>query len=162
MNIFNPTTVLGIHSLLSVIALLIGIEVTIRLLRAQDSPRWTLSFLITAVLADVTGFFLPAPGFLPSHGVGLVSLAVLAAASVALYRFDLAGAYRRIYAGCIVAAEYFLFFVGIAQAFLKVPLLAEAAAASQTPFAVTQLAALVIFLWLGVLAVRAPVPVTPA
>lgn len=159
MNIFNPTTMVGIHSLLSVIALLAGIPVVLDLLRGQGQSRLTMLFLVTAVATDVTGFFLPAPGFLPSHGVGIISLVALVAAFAAAYGFERIGAWRWIYVGSIVAAEYFLFFVGIAQAFLKVPLLADAVIASQAPFAVSHLAALAIFIALGVLAIRArPAP----
>lgn len=164
MNIFDPTTLVGIHSLLSVGAMASGVPVLIGLLRGQGRPRWTRVFLATAVATSVTGFGLPAPGFLPSHGVGVLSLIALGAAIAARYRFHLGGAWRRVYAVGIVAAEYFLVFVGIAQAFLKVPVLAHAAAASQMPFAISQLATLVAFAligWACIQAPRVPVGATP-
>ena len=108
MNIFDPTTLVGLHSLLSVVAMAAGIPVLMGLLRGQGRPRWTLVFLATAVATNVTGFALPASGFLPSHGVGVLSSIALGAAIAARYRFHLAGAWRRVYAVGMVAAEYFL------------------------------------------------------
>src|SRR5436189_5190785 len=52
----------------------------------------------------VTGFFLPADRFLPSHAVGIISLVILAAAIAGRYIFHLAGAWRWIYAAGPVAA----------------------------------------------------------
>jgi hypothetical protein len=159
MQIFDPTTLLGIHSLLSVIALLVGIPVVADLLHGRLASR-TMLFLITAIATDITGALLPAPGFLPSHAVTIFSLAVLAAAIGARYRFGLAGAWRGVYAASLVAAEFFLVFVAIAQSFQKVPALVEASGGSPTPFAVTEVIALAIFVVLGWLAVRAPVTAT--
>lgn len=152
MNIFNPATLVGIHSLLSVVALVTGVPVGLGVLRSQAAPLWTVVFLITAVATSISGFGLPASGLLPSHVVGLLSLLVLAATIFAEYQFHLAGAWRWIYAAGIVATEYFLVFVGIAQAFLKVSPLVQLAAGSQTPFAATQLVALVVFIGLGIAA----------
>jgi hypothetical protein len=149
MHIFNPLTLVGIHSLLSVVALVAGIPVVLALLRGEDRPGWTGIFLATAVATNLTGFILPAPGFLPSHAVGILSSAVLAASLVARYRFQLAGSWRRIDAVSLILAEYFLVFVSIAQAFLKVPALAELVVSSQGPFAVVQLVNLIGFAILG-------------
>ena len=152
MNIFNPMTLVGIHSLLSVVALVSGIPVVVGLLRSRIEPLWTVVFLITAVATSISGFGLPAHMLLPSHVVGILSLLVLAATIFAQYQFHLAGSWRWIYAAGAVAAEYFLVFVAIAQAFFKVPPLAQLAASSPTPFAATQLAALVVFIGLCIAA----------
>lgn len=158
MHIFDPTTLLGIHSLLSLIALVVGIPLVLGLLRGQDRPREAAIFLATAMATNLSGFILPAPGFLPSHAVGILSTAALAAAIAARYRFHLAGSWRPVYAVDVVLGEYFLVFVTIAQAFLKVPALAATVAETQAPFAVSQvivLAAFGVLGWLGVRSFRA-------
>jgi hypothetical protein len=150
MTIFDPTTFTGVHSLLSVVALLAGSFVVIGLLMARDRPPWTALFLATAVATSVTGFGFPFHGVLPSHLVATVALLVLAAVIAARYAFHRAGAWRRIDAAGIVASLYFLVFVAIAQAFLKVPALKILAPTqSEPPFAVAQLAALVLFVGIG-------------
>jgi hypothetical protein len=55
----------------------------------------------------------------------------------------------------MVASLYFLFFVAIAQAFGKVPVLKAAAPTlSEPPFAISQGVNLVIFIGLGIAALR--------
>ena len=160
---FDPTTLVGFHTWLSLIALATGFVVTAGLLSGRSLPGWTGVFLATAVATSVTGFPLPATQFLPSHAVGIVALASLAVAIVARYRYRMAGAWRWIYAVTAVTNVYLLAFVGVVQAFLKVPALnALAPTGSETPFAVTQLLVLVVFAALTVAAAKlyrpAPAP----
>jgi hypothetical protein len=103
----------------------------------------------------VTGFLFPFTKLLPSHVLGVISLVVLAAAIAALYVFDLAGAWRWIYVAGAVLALYLNVFVGVAQAFQKLSFLQPLAPTqSEPPFLVTQVAVLVIFVALGVVALR--------
>jgi len=44
------------------------------LLGGKRLDGWTALFLVTTVLTSVTGFLFPFHKFLPSHGVGIVSL----------------------------------------------------------------------------------------
>jgi hypothetical protein len=92
---------------------------------------------------------------LPSHKVGIISLALLAIAILARYAFHLAGAWRRIYVITAIAALYLNVFVGVVQSFLKVPAL-HALAPKQTepPFLVTQLAVLALFIVIGIMAAK--------
>jgi hypothetical protein len=116
---------------------------------------WTGVFLATTVATSVTGFGFPFDHFLPSHGVGILSLVVLAIAMVALYSFHLAGAWRRIYAVCAVIALYLNVFVLVVQAFEKVPpLRALAPTQSEPPFAIAQLLVLALFVALGIAAAK--------
>ena len=69
----------------------------------------------------MTGFFFPFDKILPSHNVGIISLVVLAVAILALYALHLAGAWRWIYVVSAVLALYLNVFVGVVQAFQKVP-----------------------------------------
>jgi hypothetical protein len=150
---FDPTTLVGFHTWLSLTALAAGLVVTGGLLRGRSLPGWTGVFLAAAVATSVTGFLLPATQLLPSHIVGILALAALAVAILARYRFRMAGAWRWIYSVTAITNVYLLAFVGVAQAFLKVPALqALAPTGSEPPFAVTQLLVLVVF---GALAVAA-------
>jgi hypothetical protein len=75
------------------------------------------SFLITTAATSVTGFAFPFDHLLPSHKVGIVSLAVspsrcsLATASVS------PGPWRRVYAVCAGLPSYLNVFVAVVQAF---------------------------------------------
>jgi hypothetical protein len=152
---FDPTTLVGFHTWMSLIALGTGFVVTAGLLGGRSLPGWTGVFLATAVATSVTGFPLPAPHFLPSHAVGILALASLAVAIVARYPYRMAGAWRWIYVVTAVANVYLLAFVGVVQAFLKVPALhALAPTGSEPPFAVTQLLVLVLFAALTVAAAK--------
>lgn len=152
---FDPTTLVGFHTWLSLIALAAGAVVMIALIRGLPRPAWTAVFLLTAVATSATGFALPFTNVLPSHIVGGIALVVLAVALLAQYRFRLAGAWRWIYAVSAITSAYLLAFVAVAQAFLKIPALkALAPTASEAPFAATQLVLLALFIALAVAAVR--------
>jgi hypothetical protein len=145
----------AIHTGLSLVALVAGIVVVVGLLGARLLPGWTALYLATAVATSVTGFGFPSSTFMASHWVGVISLVVLGLAIVARYGFRLAGPWRWIYALGTVLGAYFLVFVAIAQAFKKLPALAAAAPTlSEPPFALSQLAALVIFALAAIVAAR--------
>ncbi len=82
-----------------------------------------------------------------------MSLLVLAPTLYALHGRGMAGGWRKVYVIGGTVALYFNFFVLIAQAFQKVPVL-KALAPTQTepPFAIAQGVALVAFIALGVAA----------
>jgi hypothetical protein len=163
---FDPTTLVGLHTWLSLIALVAGVVVMIGLMRGRKFPAWTAVFLLTAVATSATGFALPFTAVLPSHVVGGIALVVLAIAVLAQYRFHGTGAWGWIYAVAAIASVYLLAFVGVAQAFLKIPALKALAPNSlEAPFAIVQLAVLALFIALAVIAVRTarrPMVVPPA
>lgn len=143
---FDPTTLLGFHTWLSLVAIVAGVPVTMGLLQGHTKPGWTGVFLSTAFATSATGFALPAPGLLPSHIVGAISLVLIVLAGFALYAKMLEGAWRRSYAIAAVSAFYLLVFVLVAQLFLKVPALhALAPTGSEPPFASAQGIVLVVF-----------------
>jgi hypothetical protein len=149
-----PTFTL-VHTVLSLIGILAGLVVLFGMFGANRLPGWTAVFLATTVLTCVTGFFFPRDQILPSHIVGIVTLVVLAVAIVALYVYRLAGAWRWIYVASAELSLYLNVFVGVVQAFLKVPFLnALAPTQSEPPFAIAQGMVLVVFVVLGILAVR--------
>lgn len=123
------------------------------MLASERLDGWTKWFLITTVLTSVTGFFFPFHGFTPAHGVGIMSLLVLAVAIFARYPRQLAGAWRWIYVVTAVIALYLNVFVGVVQAFLKVPALhVMALTQTEPPFKLTQLVVLALFIVLGIVA----------
>jgi hypothetical protein len=150
------STITWIHTALSVVALVAGIVVVVGLVRSHAMRHWVLLFVVTAVATSVTGFAFPFDKLLPSHWIGIISLVVLAIAILARYAFHLAGSWRWIDALAMVIAAYFLVFVAIAQAFMKVPALKPLAPTqSEPPFLVAQLVVLVVFIGIAILAVRA-------
>ncbi len=143
-----------IHTAISLVGIGTGLVVLFAgLLAGQSLPRWTAWFLATTVLTSVTGFFLPATHFMPSHAVGILSLLVLAVCLFALYYKRLNGPWRRTYVFTAVAALYMNVFVLVAQLFAKVPALKEVAPTqSELPFKAAQGVVLVAFIVLGALA----------
>jgi len=140
---------------LSLVGIGSGLVVLFGLLAGKRLGGWTGLFLATTVATSVTGFGFPFDQFLPSHGVGILSLVVLAFAMLALYSFHLVGAWRRIYVICAVIALYLNIFVAVVQAFEKVPdLRALAPTQSEPPFAIAQLLVLALFVALGIAAAK--------
>ena len=139
------------HVVLSLVGIGSGFVVVFGMLASKRLDGWTSLFLTTTVATSMTGFFFPFHGFSPAYAVGTASLLVLAIAILARYRFRLAGGWRRTYAITAVIGLYLNFFVLIAQLFQKVSALkAMAPTQSEPPFQVTQLAALVLFVVLGI------------
>lgn len=143
------------HVVLSLIGIAAGFVTLFALFSSKPPGGWTTLFLSTTILTSVTGYFFPVNRILPSHIVGAVSLVALAAAVVALYRFRLAGAWRWIYVVSALAALYLNVFVGVVQAFLKIPPLHDLAPTqSDPPFVIAQGIVLLAFIAIGFVAVR--------
>jgi hypothetical protein len=120
-------------------------------LTSKLSSSVTKLFLITMAATSITGFFFPFHGFTPGQAVGVLSLIVLLFAFLAIYRYHLAGGWRRTFTISAVLALYLNVFVLIVQLFRKVPaLMALAPTQSEPPFQVTQLAALLICVAIGI------------
>lgn len=152
---FDPTTMIGFHTWLSLIAIAVGAVVLRGLLDGRPPSLATNIFLVTAILTSVTGYLIPAPHLLPSHIVGAVALIVLAVALYARHARHFAGVWAPVYAASLVISEYLLIFVGIAQIFQKVPSArALAPTGSEPPFAFAEGVVLVVFVVIGYLAVR--------
>ena len=150
---FDLETFTLIHVVISLVGIGSGFVVVYGLLTGRRLRGWTTLFLATTVATSATGFLFPVERLLPSHKVGVVSLFVLALAIPARYTFRMAGAWRWIYVVGAVVALYLNVFVGVVQAFQKVPVLhALAPTQSETPFLLTQLVVLLFFLALAVVA----------
>lgn len=152
-----------LHVLISLAAIAAGVVVVAGMLRADRLGGWTALFLALTLLTSVTGFLFPIKGFTPALGTGAVSIVILVAALWALYGGHLRGAWRAVYVVCAVAALYLNVLVLIVQAFLKVPPLHTLAPnGSEPPFLVAQTIALVVFVVLGILALRRFYPLKPS
>ncbi|MGA8312304.1 MAG: hypothetical protein WB755_19900 [Terriglobales bacterium] len=148
-------TFTALHVVLSLIGIVTGLIVLYGLLTAKRLDGWTAIFLLTTVLTSVTAFGFPFDHLLPSHKVGIISLVLLAIAILARYALHLAGAWRWIYVVCATMALYLNVFVLVVQTFEKVPALrAMAPTQSEPPFKIAQVIVLVVFIVLGVFAVK--------
>jgi hypothetical protein len=151
----TTSTFTFLHVLLSLIGIGSGLVVVFGLLAGSQLDGWTALFLATTVATSVTGFGFPFDHLLPSHKVGIISLVILAVAILARSAFHLAGAWRRIYVVCAIVALYLNVFVGIVQAFQKVPVLtAMAPQQTELPFVATQLVVLALFIVLTIVAAK--------
>jgi hypothetical protein len=153
--IFSLESYTILHTLISLIGIASGFVVLYGLLTAQRLDRWTQVFLITTVLTSVTGYGFPFEHLLPSHIIGAISLVVLTVTILARYTYRMTGAWRWIYVVGATIALYLNTFVLVFQTFLKVPFFkALAPTQSEPPFAIAQGIVLLLFIVLGVLAVR--------
>jgi hypothetical protein len=152
-----------VHVVLSLVGIGSGLVVVFGLLGSKRLDGWTAVFLASTAATSVTGFGFPFDHFLPSHGVGIVSLVVLVAI-FARYVKHLSGSWRWIYGVGAVVSLYLNVFVGIVQAFRRIPAL-KALAPTQTepPFAIAQLVVFALFVVLAiVVGIRfRPQPVAP-
>jgi hypothetical protein len=143
-----------VHVLISLVGIATGFGVLFAMMSARRLDGLTAVFLTTTVLTSATGFFLPAPHFLPSHAIGILSLVVLAIAILARYSRHMEGGWRKTYVITASIAQYFNCFVLVVQLFLKVPALHELApTGTEPPFAIAQGLLLVLFIVLTIRAV---------
>jgi hypothetical protein len=144
-----------VHVILSLVGIVTGLIVLRGMFAADRLPGWTVVFLATTVLTSVTGFFFPTASFDPAKVVGVISLLALAAAIIARYGYQLAGAWRWIYVVGAVLALYLNCFVAVVQAFQKLPFLEPLAPTqSEPPFQIAQGVVLVLFIVLGIFAAK--------
>ena len=122
-----------VHVVVSLVGILAGLVVLFGMFGSRRLDGWTALFLATTVVTSVTGFFFPRDHILPAHIVGVISLVVLAIAIVARYVYRIAGPWRWIYVASASLALYLNAFVGVVQAFQKVPFLASLAPTFATP-----------------------------
>ena len=142
-----------IHVLISLAGIASGMVVMYGLLTDQRLERWTVVFLFTTALTSLTGFLFPFAAVTPAIKLGIFSLVVLTLAIVTRYFLHLAWRKTYVIAACV--ALYFNVFVLVVQAFEKVPTLrAIAPTQKEPPFAVAQIAVLLLFVVLTTFAVK--------
>lgn len=152
-----------LHVIITLIAIGSGLIVVGGMFASHRLPGTSALFLLTTVLTSVTGFLFPIHGFTPALGVGIISCAILAVALFAYYSNRLTGAWRWIYVVTAIAALYLNVFVLVVQSFVKVGALnALAPTQSEPPFVIAQIAVLVIFILIGLIAAITFRPMRPA
>ena len=142
-----------IHTLISLVAIFTGLVVVFGMLGGDRLDGWTKWFLVTAVATTITGFFFPFHRFTPAIGVGIISLIVLTIAISARYSRHFARHWRWIYVVTAMIALYLNVFVLIVQSFEKIPgLHVLAPTQTESPFKLTQLVVLTLFVVLAIAA----------
>jgi len=150
----STSTFTLLHVVLSLIGIVSGAIVAVALVGNRRSPGWTALFLLTTIATSATGFLFHSASFGPPHVIGIISLVVLAVALFAYYIRGLVGAWRPAYIVTAMLALYLNVFVGVVQAFQKLPVLQPLAPTqSEPPFLVAQIVVLALFVVLGLLAV---------
>ncbi len=149
------STFTTVHVIISLIGILTGLIVFWGMLLGKRLDGWTAMFLLTTVLTSVTGFMFPITSFTPALAFGIISLAVLAVALVALYANRLAGSWRWVYVVTALFALYLNVVVLVVQSFQKLAFLQPLAPTqSEPPFLVVLLLVTACFLVLGFMAAR--------
>jgi hypothetical protein len=155
------STFTWVHVIISLIGIATGFVVMKGMLASQRLDDWTAVFLATTALTSLTGFGFPFEKLLPSHIVGIISLVVLLIAILARYAFGLGGRWRPAYVVTALVAQWLNVFVLVAQLFNKVTALhALAPTQSEPPFLIAQTAVMVLFIIVGIAALRQFRPAT--
>jgi len=158
----NFSFLVWVHVIISLVPLVAGVPVVRGLLAGRDAGRWTDIFFVTVILTTASGFMLPAPGFTPALGLGIISTVVIVAMAAARYRFGLAGGWRWVWSIGLMLSFYFDAFVLVTQLFTKVPALMRTAPVPGAPggapggaaFGAVQFVVLAAFVVLTVIAAR--------
>jgi hypothetical protein len=142
-----------IHVVISLVGIASGIIVMYGFFTNRRLDLWTAVFLVTTALTSLTGFLFPFKGVTPGIKLGIISLVVLAVAIVTRYVLHLA--WRKTYVIAACMALYFNVFVLVVQSFEKVSALKVLAPTQkEPPFAVAQIAVLLLFVVVTIFAVK--------
>jgi hypothetical protein len=154
------STLVLVHVIISLIAIVAGLIVMFRMLGSDRVPGLTAIFLLLTILTSATGLIIPpliTEKQLPSHMISILSLVLLGVACFALYGQRLSGMWRWIYAITALISLYLNVFVLVIQSFLKIPALSAIAPGNPPAgpvFAIAQGIVLVFFVIMIIGAVR--------
>lgn len=146
-----------LHVVLSLVALAAGIVVAAGFVTSRPMPGITALFLVTILLACLTGLAFPSVRFGLGHRLGIVSVLILLPTAAALYVHHLAGAWRWIFTTGVLTVLWLNGVIGVFQAYAKL--------AALRPYAqpeivnATQLVLFAIFVALVLLAAKCFHPV---
>jgi len=151
--IFSLETFTAFHVALSLAGIASGCVLVFGWTTGKRFDRWTTTFLVTTIATSLTGFGFPFHKLLPSHIVGIISLAVLASAIVVRMLPLPRRVADLVFVSNSMVALYLNVFVLIVQSFQKVPALKLLAPTqSEPPFVVAQAAVLALFVALTIVA----------
>ncbi len=152
---FTLETFTRVHVFISLVGIASGLIVVGGMLRAQRNRQSTAVFLHSTLLTSITGLLLPSSGITPAVVLGYLSIALMFVAFLAVNSFQFRGSWRWIYVVTAIVALYFNCFVGVVQAFQKLPTLQPLAPTlTELPFQIAQGVLLIVMAVLGFLSVR--------
>jgi hypothetical protein len=150
-----------VHVLISLIGIGAGFIALGTMIANRWSSGWNTAFFSSTMVTSVSGFLFPIKSLTPGIVIGLISVAILLVALFSLYQRRLAGMWQRVYTISAAFALYLNVFVGVVQAFQKVPSLrAIAPTPSAGAFVATQCVVLLLFAVLTYLAAKRWAPVS--
>jgi hypothetical protein len=154
--ILGMPALLFTHVAISLIGIVSGFIVVFGMFANNRMDAWTAIFLVSTVLTSVTGYiFFPFEKITPGIIVGVISLLFLAVAIGSRYVKRMAGGWSHAYIITAILSFYLNFFVLIVQSFEKVPALRAAAPTQkEPPFLIAQVAAMLLFIVFGFVAVK--------
>jgi hypothetical protein len=157
LGILLPTFT-ALHVAISLVAIVSGFAaLLVGPLGSRMAAALTALFLASTLATSVTGFMFPFTRLGPGHITGALTLVAFVPTLLALYRYRLAGPWRRVYAIGAAIGLYLNVFIAVLQAFGKMtvltPLAPKLAAAS---LLATQLVVMALFVALFLLAGKRP------
>jgi hypothetical protein len=144
-----------IYVIVSLFAMFSGIMVVRDMRKMRPLGIWNPLFFASTALTCAMGYLFPPGTFGPPQKVCSIALGLLALALFARYATRLNGLWRWIYGICVLGALYLNVFMGIAQAFERIPVLHRYAPTdSEPPYIAAQFLVFLAFLVIGFIAVR--------
>jgi hypothetical protein len=147
-----------LHVAISLIAIVSGfVALLVAPLGSRMAAALTALFLASTLATSVTGFMFPFARLAPGHITGALTLVALVPTLLSLYRYRLAGAWRRVYAIGAAVGLYLNVFIAVLHAFGKMTVLHPLAPKlASPPLLATQLVVLALFVALFILAAKRP------
>jgi hypothetical protein len=143
------------YLVLEVIAIGAGTIVLFWLLNGELLNEWAVLFLKCSLAASLTGLLIPFKHFTLTQGVSMLSVYLAGVAVWAWHKFHLMGVWRSTFALSTTLILYLNIVVGITQVFKRISLFKSPILTWCEPrFIVTQSVVFVIFMVLGIVAVK--------
>ena len=151
-------TFTALHVAIGLVAIVSGfVALLVGPLGSRKAAALTALFLATTLATSVTGFMFPFTRLGFGHITGALTLVALVPTLLALYRYRLAGPWRRVYAIGAAVALYLNVFIAVLQAFGKMTALQPLAPTpAAPPLLATQLVVMALFVALFLLAGKRP------
>jgi hypothetical protein len=147
-----------LHVAISLVAIVSGfVALLVGPLGSRMAAALTALFLASTLATSLTGFMFPFTRLGPGHITGALTLVALVPTLLALYRYRLAGPWRRVYAIGATAGLYLNVFVAVLHAFGKMTVLHQLAPTpAAPPLLATQLVVMALFVALFLLGGKRP------
>jgi hypothetical protein len=146
-----------LHVLISLVGIGLGLAVMFRILIGRRLDRLPPLFFVATLTAILTGFGFPHTGLLPSHIIGILSIAVMAVTIPACCVFHREGAWREVFVVGCATTLYLSIFVFLMKVLLKFPALHALAPTERQkcpPFLISQFIILALFVVVTNLALK--------